>query len=628
MLRSIKRKTEAALRRRKNNRSVAQVTPVSIDWPLQNDSYPPSSSTGEQTAATTDTTETEEVLRPVAEEQLIHFKQEEASVVRTTAVEEIPSGEPTQEVDIEEEPEMDPYAAKYVPFVETSAMRNNMFVNPASSHYGTVNPAIMSGFGDDDDSIWLVDDEETDQEAENTKKSVEGEEEEGEEEEEIEGEEQEGEEEEDVEPHVSLPPTIQPPPATSALETPSTTSPQTGFRYRINLALFDDDEFTTPQEETSLPSVATHETPNTGPPAPAINTHTTEFLSVATGSRHQDGDQDETPASNGSSTPATSNPYVDLLEQQDSAMTVAYQRRLDLSGRRGDDEADDFRYETLALRAAMAEAENFFWCTSGCGSGQIHDSGHDQPIVICLHCTHRSCFHHNVAWHQGLTCEEYDQLLADPDNFRSKLEIDNEAWAASQQAQLDADRAMAQGLLEEERRVREIREMREREERERTRKAIELARQIAARRKAEEDMSRETVGRTTKPCPGCGWAIEKNEGCSHMTCAKCKHQFCYECGADHKRIIEHDNSIHEENCRFHPSQMGDLDGSEWVDTDGDEEEEEGEEEEEEEDDDDDDDDDDESGDGHYYHHHYHHHSHDEDEFEHEEEEDDEWEWED
>jgi hypothetical protein len=170
------------------------------------------------------------------------------------------------------------------------------------------------------------------------------------------------------------------------------------------------------------------------------------------------------------------------------------------------------RYETLALRAAMAEAENFFWCTSGCGSGQIHDTGRKYPIVICLHCNHRSCFHHNVTWHQGLACEEYDQLLADPDNFRSKLEIDNEAWAVSQREQLEADRAMAQGLLEEERRNREMRERRDREERERTQKAVELARQIAARRKAEEDLSRETVGKTTKPCPGCGWAIEKNEG--------------------------------------------------------------------------------------------------------------------
>eukprot|EP00923_Selenidium_pygospionis_P012500 GHVN01021215.1.p1 GENE.GHVN01021215.1~~GHVN01021215.1.p1 ORF type:complete len:560 (+),score=88.36 GHVN01021215.1:64-1743(+) len=35
----------------------------------------------------------------------------------------------------------------------------------------------------------------------------------------------------------------------------------------------------------------------------------------------------------------------------------------------------------------------------------------------------------------------------------------------------------------------------------------------------------------TKPCPGprCAVPIEKNEGCMHMTCLKCKHQFCWIC---------------------------------------------------------------------------------------------------
>ncbi|KAL7798176.1 hypothetical protein V8C37DRAFT_368983 [Trichoderma ceciliae] len=705
MLRSIKRRTEAALRRRKNNRSVSLVTPVNSDWPLQNDSYPPSTSTGEQTAATTSIAEAEEEPRPAKDQVPLQFKQEFTSVVSTAALEEIPPEEPTQQVEIAEEAGMDSYATKYVPFVETSAMRSNMFVNPASSHYGMVNPAIMSGFGDDDGSIWLVDDEETDEEIENAKKTIEGEVVEakatvevvegGEEQEERE---REREEEEAFEPNVSVPMTYQPPPVHSEPETASTADTQPGFRYRINLALFDDDEFTASPEETDPTSVVTDEAPISHLPSSTTSDthHTISFLRVANGSGHQNGNEDETAASNGSSTPTTSNPYVDILEQQDSAMTVAYQRRLDLSGRRGDDEADDFsfgqryqsdpgtstvlvthqripsdrengdrdcsicadtkeevlfprfsptascthaplacleclersirsdltskiwtdircpecrelldytdiqryaddetfkRYETLALRAAMGEAENFFWCTSGCGSGQIHDTGHDQPIVTCLHCAHRSCFHHNVAWHQGLTCEEYDQLLADPDNFRSKLEIDNEAWAASQQAQLDADRAMAHGLLEEERRAREMRERREREERESTRRAIELARQIAARRKAEEEMSRETVGKTTKPCPGCGWAIEKNDGCSHMTCAKCNHQFCYECGADHRRIIENDNTIHEETCRFHPSRLRDLDGSGWEgsDEDDDDGDEDGEDEDGEDDEDDEDD---------------------------------------
>ncbi|KAI8671014.1 RING-type domain-containing protein [Fusarium keratoplasticum] len=241
------------------------------------------------------------------------------------------------------------------------------------------------------------------------------------------------------------------------------------------------------------------------------------------------------------------------------------------------------RYETLALRAAMSEAENFIWCTSGCGSGQIHDSGSEQPIVTCLHCGHRSCFHHNVVWHQTLSCDEYDQLLADPENFRSNLEIENEKWSEAQRAQLEADRAMAQGLLAEDQAERRRQEERERKEREQAQKAAKLARQIAARRKREEEQSRATVSQTTKPCPGCGWAIEKNRGCSHMTCKlipvvldfllvaplrlnpaldgiKCKHEFCFECGANHREIMKNDNSVHKRTCRYHPDNLEDYEG--------------------------------------------------------------------
>ncbi|KAI3537551.1 hypothetical protein CSPX01_10139 [Colletotrichum filicis] len=221
------------------------------------------------------------------------------------------------------------------------------------------------------------------------------------------------------------------------------------------------------------------------------------------------------------------------------------------------DEETFARYEALALRAAMAEADKFIWCTANCGSGQLHDTGADQPIVTCLHCGQRSCFSHNVTWHENLSCQELDALLQDPENFRSRIEMEHDEFDSARQAQEAADRAMAQGLMAEQQAEIQQNEARERAERERARKAVALARKVAARRKAEEEQSRVTVNRTTKPCPGCGWAIEKNSGCSHMTCSKCKHEFCYECGADHKRILLLDNSIHSESCRFHPTNLVD-----------------------------------------------------------------------
>lgn len=42
------------------------------------------------------------------------------------------------------------------------------------------------------------------------------------------------------------------------------------------------------------------------------------------------------------------------------------------------------------------------------------------------------------------------------------------------------------------------------------------------------------INRNTKKCPGCKVNIEKNEGCNHMTCRQCKHEFCWICFVDWK----------------------------------------------------------------------------------------------
>lgn len=194
---------------------------------------------------------------------------------------------------------------------------------------------------------------------------------------------------------------------------------------------------------------------------------------------------------------------------------------------RGTDNANNYSYQTLSFRYAVSEAENFVWCTAGCGYGQVHDGGVEEPIVLCLLCDKRSCFRHQVAWHENLTCDEYDQMLADPANFRSRFEMENEAAeeaAVVRRNQEDADRAFAQSLMAEEQRA----EARAREERARVARAAQEAKEAAERaerkakadkarkdahrRKREEEKSQRTVAMTSKPCPGCGWAIEKNEG--------------------------------------------------------------------------------------------------------------------
>jgi uncharacterized protein YbaR (Trm112 family) len=185
------------------------------------------------------------------------------------------------------------------------------------------------------------------------------------------------------------------------------------------------------------------------------------------------------------------------------------------------------RYQTLSFRHVLSEADNFVWCTGvGCGYGQVHDGGTESPIVICLLCGARSCFAHRVAWHENLSCEEYDALQRDPANFRSRFEMENEAAEEAERArraQEEADRAFARGLVvaEEAARAEEVklrekaaREEREREEkiREEKRRAKEAMAAEVLRKKEEEEKSAMTVALTSKPCPGCGWAIEKVSG--------------------------------------------------------------------------------------------------------------------
>ena len=55
----------------------------------------------------------------------------------------------------------------------------------------------------------------------------------------------------------------------------------------------------------------------------------------------------------------------------------------------------------------------------------------------------------------------------------------------------------------------------------------------------------------TKTCPKCSSQIEKNDGCDHMTCIKCQHEFCWCCLAAYARIREDGNHRHHPHCKHY-----------------------------------------------------------------------------
>ncbi|KAF4339988.1 e3 ubiquitin ligase ARI9 [Fusarium beomiforme] len=200
------------------------------------------------------------------------------------------------------------------------------------------------------------------------------------------------------------------------------------------------------------------------------------------------------------------------------------------------DKATFAKYEAISLRTAMGEVENFVWCAHDCGSGQIHESGSEQPIVVCRKCERRTCSKCDVAWHEDLTCEEYARQQEDPD-FQGYVELENEKYLKAKKAKADqrkADRA-------KEKAAKEKAKPKKAKEAAKSQNTVAERRRIAARKKAEEEKSKAILKRTTKPCKGCGWAIEKNAGCSHMTCRHCGYEFCWSCDKDW-------TSTHSINC--------------------------------------------------------------------------------
>lgn len=60
---------------------------------------------------------------------------------------------------------------------------------------------------------------------------------------------------------------------------------------------------------------------------------------------------------------------------------------------------------------------------------------------------------------------------------------------------------------------------------------------------------KEWILKNTKACPKCQVNIQKNGGCMHMTCGKCRYEFCWICMGlwSHRHQCNRDNEVHPTN---------------------------------------------------------------------------------
>uniref|UniRef100_A0A2K6FR62 E3 ubiquitin-protein ligase parkin n=1 Tax=Propithecus coquereli TaxID=379532 RepID=A0A2K6FR62_PROCO len=65
----------------------------------------------------------------------------------------------------------------------------------------------------------------------------------------------------------------------------------------------------------------------------------------------------------------------------------------------------------------------------------------------------------------------------------------------------------------------------------------------AAEQARWEEASKETIKKTTKPCPRCHVPVEKNGGCMHMKCPQpqCRLEWCWNCGCEWNRTCMGDH---------------------------------------------------------------------------------------
>jgi hypothetical protein len=172
---------------------------------------------------------------------------------------------------------------------------------------------------------------------------------------------------------------------------------------------------------------------------------------------------------------------------------------------------NSYRYDALATRAALSTDADFRWCLrSGCGSGQIHLAGEEGPIFSCISCKFKACITHEREWHEGETCEQYDDRIR------------------GQEARRDEE-ATARTI-------------------ERTTKKCPQCQSSIEKNSGCDHMTCKCllVGVTNGGTPGhSAYVVILQTG------RRCSHEFCWACCAPYGPIRDDGNHMHRRNCIYH-----------------------------------------------------------------------------
>jgi hypothetical protein len=166
--------------------------------------------------------------------------------------------------------------------------------------------------------------------------------------------------------------------------------------------------------------------------------------------------------------------------------------------------ADFERYDAHILQRAMNKEgsnDDYRQCAHpNCTGGGFCDL-ETESFMICPACAQQTCIECNTVWHSGKTCEKHKEEL--------RIQKEN--------------------------------------------KDVE----VAAAHAAAEAKSAKYIEANSKACPNknCGYRIQKTGGCDHMTCRKCRHEFCRICDASYREIRRIGNAAHREDCTYHSDQL-------------------------------------------------------------------------